>query len=112
MHIREKKGGMERFVDNELFTALALGHAYIIAFSGPPVRWMVGLMLDNLSPVQIQSKSSPRLIQKFPVKWPNAWHGHMQPVQQEKQPRQDKIDFFFSAWLSGCSSKALPESIF
>ena len=79
---------------------------------GSPVQWMVGLILDNPSPVQIQSKSSPRLIQQFPVKWPNAWHGHVQPVQQEKQPRQDKIDFFFSAWLSGCSSKALPESIF
>ena len=36
MHIREKKGGMERFVDNELFTALAVGHAYIIAFSYLP----------------------------------------------------------------------------
>lgn len=43
MHIREKKGGMERFVDNELLTALALGHAYITAFSFQPrrSRWSI-----------------------------------------------------------------------
>ena len=34
----------------------------LVATLGSPVQWMVGLILDNPSPVQIQSKSSPRFV--------------------------------------------------